>query len=430
MVFTMRLFFAQYRWSPALVVAPVTLVVGMWGVLYSHEPLWLGRWLDTELYVESYSALIAGPVAAGTAAVAAANCRREGLATIITSTARGRFGALCMVWLTAVAWCCGIVLLVMIAAWGRTWTWSDFGLGVPWVLFVTFAVVTLEVSLGVVAGAVLPRFAAAAAVVGGLYGFYYLHVQGDLSSPWRRYFPVIQEHWDPQFLPVPGRLLTAAIFCVSLGVLFVALATRVSGDFVPLSIVAVAVSFAVVSGLYIATWDAASGASLYSRVRSQDDVLCREVMDGRVCVWAGDRAQLDSLAAGYALAARGGRGLNVIPNDVVQTGISTGRPTLQMLTAFAPEPPAFIGAAIVEMSVTDPMDGCRFMTSPLIDGRPWRHVFTAVLLDRAGIGRESLGGKAESVVAQIDDLPRDRQLEWLDTGMQTYARCETVPPLS
>jgi hypothetical protein len=422
------------RRSPVNRLLPLLAVPGLWTVLYSSDSLWIGRWYDTALYLEAFAGIVVGPVLAVSAASLSAQNRREPGLTLERSFPRRRLDALIVVWTSHLVFAFAVLLVVAVAAGLRTVMAGAVG-GPSWsILALAASVVALEVAFGVLVGAILPGLAAAGVTVVGLYGFYFWHARGEIQAGARRFFPVLQEHWDPMFVPRDPRIVVACGWCLALAALLLMASASLHGfGRPPLVALLVIASAAVACGGLLGSWQTSPGAGLFSAVRPADDVVCRSVgRGGQICVWNRDKAQFPALVDGYQAVEVAAGALPGFPTALVEPGIrpSPSPGVMEFLFVQGGPTAADVKAAILNTMTPDiPPDCPAVSNAPALQGHPWREFFLSVLSARVGVPSGADSAEMAPLVHRFSSQSRKSQDVWLRQAFLAASQCHVVPPL-
>jgi hypothetical protein len=435
-VLTLRVLYAHTRHSVLGPLTALLVIGGCWQALYSQDPLWGGRSIDTTLWVHTYALVVVGPLMATAAAWSTASAP----ARLLDSISPRTLSTTSVTWATIMIWASLAHLLVLLAASWRSASIAGAGLPSWPVVMLTEAVLGAQLAAGMVIGSVVRSrvLAPALALLIG-YGTYVAYVLSDAGNSVHRFYPLIQEHWDPELLPSISRLAWTTVWlCAVTTLLLAAVAALQRSGRLAVSgwwaarLAAVALTAVVTCGL-LASFTGPPGATLLAQVRPRSDVVCRAVGPGDVCVWRPDAYQLPTLQSGLRLAQTAAGSLPGFPQHVAEPLISsTGRPVdEEILFPTSPSSAADAAATVLDALLPTPTGECDLATNPPeLGGLPWDQLFGAVLYARANVPTEGPGVDSpffERQLKAVLGLPRPAQDAWLEEAFTAYQGCRRIP---
>lgn len=412
------------------------VIGGCWQALYSQDPLWGGRFIDTTLWAHTYALVVVGPLMATVAAWSTASAP----ARLLDSVSPRTMSTTSITWATTLVWASLAHLIVLLAACWRSASIAGAGLPAWSVVLLTEAVLGIQVAGGMVIGSVVrSRMLAPALALLIAYGTYVASVLSDADNGVHRFYPLIQEQWDPELLPSVSRLAWTTVWlCAVTALLLAAVAAlqrrgrlAVSGWWAG-RLAAVALTAVVTCGL-LTSFAVAPGATLLANVRPASDVVCRAAGPGDVCVWRPDAYQLPKLQSGLRLAQTAAGSLPPFPQHLAEPLVSsTGRPVdEEILFPTGPTSAADAAATVLDALLPTPTGDCELATNPPeLGGIPWDQLFGAVLYARANVPAEGPGVDSPGFERQLKAvlaMPRRAQDTWLEEAFAAYEACRRIP---
>lgn len=425
------------RW-PLLAMAVVGAVY-----LARADERWVGVWTDSVLTTHRWGSIVLGIAAAILAAMQVARSRSRGVWQLEHSGLRGATAvvarAVVPVWLYAVL----AYLALTVVAVVRTATVRSGS--VPWSLVVlTVAMLALQVSVGALLGAWLPRWAAAVATLAVLYGGAVAPIFiRDGERTWGRLYPIIQQSWQDEAVEHVGRILSAAGWLAAAAVLLVVLAgLRAPGARPPVRGVAAA---AVVAGATAAIVLVPQVAAGHQWATWRDDALpvrCAGSGGHPVCGRTVSDADLRVLATAFDALHRAGGDLDFLPRRLVEFGGDAppgrdGAPNDPWDTSpdrtagFGPLDQGLTPDRALELVVTASVPLLE-PTCATSEDATWGRVgsefdVAAVLVDRmTGVVSQPISAPDHAAVMRAPVVAQDA---WLDAAVAAAAACQPRPPV-
>lgn len=419
------------RRSIAAHLAVPLIVVGCWSYLYSPDAPWLGRWLELSLSLHGFQAIIVGPTIAGACAWDLMRTRRRG--DLLLASAFHSYAADATARLVAgLGWSTLVLTVVTLAASGRNLFHGLTGFPAASILALSLGLTCIEIAAALAIVTVVPSIASVGGFLLACYGAIFVHSRQQMRVGPRRFFPLIEEHWDPWAAPLDGRLILATVWCLGLSVLVLCtvgvFTTRPSGVLPT----ATAVVSALALGFAMLAVKPTSADSYFSAVRLVRDSVCADDSPGRVCVWTPDAFQLPLLRKGYAQAARAADGAVEMPVLLREQGLPDGGAdsSIEFFFTTAPADANDVSGKLLEELTPVPAETCASLLNvESLGGFPLHFVVGDVLLGRAGIETTEEDPGLASAVQRVADAPRAAQDRWLRSAVSAIHDCGSVPPL-
>lgn len=414
----------------ARLVVPLA-VVGCWNYLYMPDPSWAGRWLETSLNLHTFLAIIAGP------SIGAASCwdlmRARHRGDLLLSSSRRSFLADASARLVAgIAWSVVVLVLVTAAAMLRNVLAGQQGIPDLAVVGLGLGLVAVEIAGALTVASFVPGIAAVAVFLVICYGGLFLHVQEEMPVGPRRFFPLIEEHWDPSAAPLYGRLVLATVWCLAFSVALLGLVGAIRGRPAGLRATAGVGAAVLCAAVVVFTFTPTTADSYFSAPRTVRDMVCSDGAGGRVCVWAPDAFQLPVLRAGFSVAARAAAGAVEMPTLLREQGLPSGSTpnSAEFFFTSAPSSPEVVAAKVLEELVPLPAESCgRLLNVDALGGFPLHFAVRDVLLRRAGVPVREPDSALANAVSHTVAAPRTEQDRWLVASISALRTCDAPPPL-
>jgi hypothetical protein len=292
--------------------------------------------------------------------------------------------------------------------------------------------VAVEIAGALTVASFVPGIAAVAVFLVVCYGGLFLHVQEEMPVGPRRFFPLIEEHWDPSATPLYGRLALATVWCLALSVSLLGLVGAIRGRPAGLRFMAGVGAAAFCAAAAVLTFTPTAANSYFSAPRPAGDAVCSDGAGGRVCVWAPDAFQLPVLRAGFSAAARAAAGAIEMPTLLREQGLPPGTTTnsAEFFFTSAPSSPTVVAAKVLEELVPLPAESCgRLLNVDSLGGYPLHFAVRDVLLWRAGVPVREPDSALANAVSHAVAAPRTEQDRWLAASISALRTCDAPPPL-
>ncbi|WP_374970594.1 hypothetical protein [Terrabacter sp. BE26] len=427
------------RW-PALALALAGVAYALTG-----SPYWVGQWNDTTLFAHLYGSIVIGIISGIVAALMVGRSQSRGVAVLEQTGLRSGPAVLARavlpVWVLAAAAC----LLVLAAATVRTFLASGSGGSPSWgVVVLTLALLALQVGVGALLGAWLPRWAAVVGTGVLLYGALIPVYLPDAERTWGRLYPVIQQRWDDDVVQHGARMLSAAVWLLAAaGLLVMVAGSRHPSTRPRVGIVAAAALLASAAAAGVLVPQVARGQQWMSTAAAMRPLQCAEHDSARVCGYSATRENLATIAAAFADVRRSGAGLDFLPAELVEAGapVAPGEPgapaaiwdTSRDRTAeWSPDPTGLINRSraveLVAQAVVPTLDEdcARSELAAWTDLDASRDI-AATLTDRiTGTVSRPEDTPAHDLLVH---LPPDKQDAWMNQAVAAAAACRPLPPV-
>jgi hypothetical protein len=426
------------RWTVVLALARRSLaarlaiplaVGGAWLYLYGSDPVWIGHWTDMSLNLQAFQVIIIGPAIAAACCWDLARARRPGAIHDVAlrsfaSDALARMGS-------GLLWDLVVIAIVTTAASVRNASASHAGLPECSVLAVGLAINCTQLALALALTVALPALPAVGVFLVVDFVALLLQSQQVMTVGPRRFFPLIDELWDPSAVPLRGRLALAAVWCAALGVAVICGAGWLTRRPTRLAPTFAAALLAVSSGFGVYLLRPTSAESYFSAVRPISDRVCRAAGPRQVCVWSRDRHQLPLLTSGLAAAVGASAGVIEVPLTVREQGISPGTDgtSLELALGTAPRSSAEVTEMLLQDLTPEPAETCTALwNASAVGGFPAQLLVETVLLHRAGLP-SAVDRPIAVAAARVEQLDRPAQDAWLRAALRAISTCTPLPDL-
>jgi len=426
------------RW-PALALALAGVAYALTG-----SPYWVGRWNDTTLFAHIYGSIVIGIISGIVAALIVGRSQSGGVAVLEQTGLRSgpavAARAVLPVWVLAAA----AFLVVLAAATVRTAVATGVGSPSWGVVVLTVALLALQVAVGALLGAWLPRWAAVVGTGVLLYGALIPVYLPDAERTWGRLYPVIQQRWDDDVVQHAVRMLSAAVWLIAAaGLLLVVAGSRHRSTRPRARTVATAALLTGAAAAGVLMPQVARGQQWMSTAAAMRPLQCAEHDAARVCGYSANREDLAMLAAAFADIRRAGAGLGFLPAELVESGapVAPGDPgapgdigdtSRDRTAAWSQDPSGRIDRSraleLVAQAVVPVLDEdcARSELAARTDLDASRDI-AATLTDRI----TATVSRPEDTPAhdQLVHLPRERQDAWMNQAVAAAAACRHLPPV-
>lgn len=417
-----------FRTVQAKLVLPL-VVLGSWAYLYTPDPLWLGRDVELALHLQSFAAIVVGPVMAAAGAWDTARIRRESSAVYATAS-RGLVSELLLRIVVGTAWSAVVLIAASLAAGVRNMgavgpvslpVWSLLGL--------SLALCALEIAIGVVVGTRIAPVPAAAITFVVLYGLVYWQTRGQMWEGPRRYFPLVTEHWGPWASPSPWRIGLATGWCIALAGLAVCATALFSRRRSHLLVLLAWPTAAAVLALSLTALTLTPAASLLADANPSENRVCRGGQGFEVCLWSGDRGQMEVVFKGILSSRSALTGVMPLPTKYLESGLQNGRSpsTQEFYFPRAPRNDAQVATMLVGDTLPSAPESCASLLNVRALGDyPFHFLVGEVLQRRLGSLGESTGPIAEASEAILRQTRTSQDL-WLREAFDALRNCSDAP---
>lgn len=427
------------RW-PALGLALAGVAFALTG-----SPYWVGRWNDTTLFAHIYASIVIGIISGIVSAVMVGRSQSRGVAVLEQTGLRSGPAVLARTVLPIWVLAAGAFLLVLATATVRTVLTSGRGGSPSWgVVVLTLALLALQVGVGALLGAWLPRWAAVVGTGVLLYGALIPVYLPDAERTWGRLYPVIQQRWDDDVVQHTARMLSAAVWLVAAaGLLVVVAGARHRSTRPRIRIVAASALLTATAAAGVLVPQVARGQQWMSTAAAMRPLQCAQHDSARICGYSATRKDLATLAVAFADLRRAGTGLDFLPAELVEAGaaVAPGEPgapadiwdtSRDRTAAWSPDPSGVIDRAravdLVAQAVVPVLgeDCARSELAARTDLDASRDI-AATLVDR--ITRTE--SKPEDTPAHdlLIHLSPELQDAWMNRAVAAAASCRPLPPV-
>jgi len=433
-----RMLWTEMRRGESKWIAALTTAVGAWYFL-SADPAtsdWIGWWTQSAVEVQIFAVMVMGPLVSTGAAWTASRVRRHRTLAWAETTVRSGWEQTFMVWLSAMAWALPVYALFASMAFSRTAevsavsapTWTPLVLGA--------AMVGLQTAVGVVVGVLSPSRIAVPFVGLGWYallvGLALFADEDRATMPWAL-VPVLDVHWDMAFQPNAGRLLTAAVWCLACGLLFLAAPGLLRARVVrPALATLLPTALAVVLAAGALFTFRAAQPELYWAVRTPQpqQPVCTTQGAAKACLWPADRHLLPEAEVALRQVQRSVGTVPGLTRTFYERGLTApaGRTPTAELPVYGPGMGReAMTQDMLAASLPQPPAGCSAHPLKEFGGYPDTFLFEAVVRDRAKVQGTYWGDDFAVGLQRFLKAPKAEQDSWLNAAAQDIRACRPVP---